>query len=72
MGLFVSLYLVVLVFLLTPSLFIRLPPNGNKWIVAGVHALIVGVIFFLTSKMVWRMTARFEGMEDKKDKKEHK
>ena len=69
MGLFVSLYLVVLVFLLTPSLFVRLPPNGSKWVVALVHALIVGVVFFLTHKMVWRMTARFEGMEDKKEPK---
>ena len=62
MSLVVSIYAAILFFLLSPSILLRLPPNGSKWTVALVHALVFGVIFYFTHKLVWRLGARFEGM----------
>jgi len=63
MSLVVSIYAAILFFLLTPSILLRLPPNGSKWVVALVHALVFGIVFYFTHKLVWRLGARFEGME---------
>ena len=67
MSLLVSLYAAVLFFLLTPAILLRLPNNGNKFTVAGVHALVFALIFHFTHKLVWRLGARLEGMEDKNE-----
>jgi hypothetical protein len=67
MSLVVSLYTAILFFLLTPAILVRLPPGGNKWVVAGVHALVFALIFHFTHKFVWRLGARFEGFDDKKE-----
>jgi hypothetical protein len=63
MSLIVSLYAAVLFFILTPSILLRIPKSGSKWVVAAVHALVFGVIFYFTNKLVWRLGARFEGFE---------
>lgn len=65
MSLFVALYVFALFFLLTPGILVSLPPKGSKMVVAAVHALVFAVIFYLTSKFVWRLGMRFsrEGME---------
>lgn len=61
----VALYLAVLFFLLSPNVLVRLPPNGNKLTVAATHALIFGVIVYLSCNMVWKLSMRmgiYEGM----------
>ena len=63
MGLVVSIYAAILFFLLTPAILLRLPPGGSKWTVAAVHAIVFAILFHFTHKIVWRLGARFEGME---------
>jgi len=63
MSLAVSVYAAILFFLLTPSILLRLPPTGSKYTVAAVHAVVFALIFYFTHKLVWRLGARFEGME---------
>jgi len=63
MGLVVSIYAAILFFLLTPAILVRLPPGGSKWTVAAVHAIVFAILFHFTHKFVWRLGARFEGME---------
>ena len=61
----VALYLALLFFLLSPNVLVRLPPNGNKLTVAATHALIFGVVVYLTAKMVWKLSMSmgvYEGM----------
>lgn len=74
MSLVVSVYAAILFFILTPSILLRLPKNGSKYTVALVHAVVFGLLFWLTHKFVWRMSHRLEGMtegaEDKEDKEE--
>lgn len=54
MNIIVALYCALLFFLLTPSVLLRLPPNGGKFTVAAVHALVFGVVIFFTQHAVWR------------------
>jgi len=63
MGIVVSIYAAILFFLLTPAILVRLPPSGSKWTVAAVHAIVFAVLFHFTHKFVWRLGARFEGMD---------
>ena len=50
------LYTALLFFLLTPGILITLPPKGKKITVAVVHALVFGLVFSLSHKMVMKMT----------------
>jgi len=64
----VALYLAVLFYALSPNVLVRLPPNGNKMTVTATHAVIFGVIVYLTTKMVWRLSMSlgiYEGMATK-------
>lgn len=70
MSLVVSAYAAILFFVLTPSILLRLPKNGSKFTVALVHAVVFGLIFWLTHKFVWRMGQRLEAMTDSQDKVE--
>jgi len=54
MNIIVALYSAILFFILTPSILLRLPPNGNKFIVAAVHALVFGIILYFTQHTVWK------------------
>jgi hypothetical protein len=56
----VSLYTAFLFFLLTPAILLRLPPNGSKYVVALVHAVVFAVIFHFTKGLVWELSATFE------------
>lgn len=67
MSLVVSAYAALLFFILTPSVLLRLPKNGSKLTVALVHAIVFGLLFWLTHKFVWRMGQRLEGMTEKKE-----
>jgi hypothetical protein len=55
MSLIVSLYVALLFFVLTPGILLSLPKGGSKFTVAGVHALVFGLIFHFTHKVVWRL-----------------
>lgn len=57
----VTIYSAVLFFLLTPAILLRLPNGGNKYVVAGVHAIVFALLFHFTSSMVKGLGMR-EGM----------
>ena len=63
MNIVVTIYTAILFFVLSPGVFLRLPPKGSKMMVAAVHALIFAVILGFTGKMVWKLSMRLEGME---------
>lgn len=69
MNWFIALYLAILFFVLSPGVLLRLPKNGSKFTVAGVHAFVFGVVALFTCKFVWNLSRRFgvEGMEGKKE-----
>ena len=52
----VALYAAFLFFLLTPAILVRLPPKGDKFTVAAVHAFVFALIFYFTHKMVWQVS----------------
>jgi len=66
MNLTVAIYAAILFFVLSPNVLLRLPANGSKLMVAGVHAIVFAVVLYFTQKWVWRMSFGFglEGMED--------
>ena len=57
-----AVYFAILFFLLSPGILLRLPQNGSKMTVAAVHAVVFGVLAFLTGKFVWKLSHRL-GME---------
>ena len=63
MSLLVSLYAAILFFILVPGVLLRLPPKGGKFTVAAVHALVFGLIYYFTHKLVWRAGVSLEGFE---------
>jgi len=54
MNWFFTIYVAVLFFILTPSVLLRLPPKGNKYTVALVHAIVFAIVFHFTYKFVWK------------------
>jgi hypothetical protein len=56
MNWFITLYTALLFFLLSPTVFLKLPANGSTKKVAAVHAVIFALIWQFTHKMVWRMS----------------
>jgi len=74
----VTIYAALLFFLLTPSVLVRLPPNGGKYTVAAFHGLVFALVFHFTHKTVWQLSMglsapihKKEGMENEKKEKEH-
>jgi len=65
MSLLVILFSAVLFFVLTPGILLRLPKNGDKFTVAGVHAIVFALVYGLTHKFVWRLGAKLklEGLD---------
>ena len=57
-----TLYLVVLFVVLTPGVFVSLPPKAGKLTVALTHAVVFVVVYQLTSKMVMQVLDGFDGM----------
>ena len=56
-----ALYLMVLFFILTPGVLLTLPSKGSVYLVALVHAIVFGLVYKLTHKMVYRyFTEGFE------------
>jgi hypothetical protein len=62
MNVFMAVYFAVLFFILSPGVLLRLPQNGSKMTVAGVHAVVFGIVSYLTGKAVWKLSNRL-GME---------
>jgi hypothetical protein len=67
MNLVVAIYSAFLFFVLTPGVFLRLPKNGSKFLVTGVHGLIFAIILYFTSGYVWRLSHSFGSMGMKKE-----
>jgi hypothetical protein len=75
----VAVYSAILFFVLSPGVLLRLPSNGSKLTVAGVHAVVFGLLLYFTAGFVWRASlslsvphVRKEGLDmpnSKKDKK---
>lgn len=47
MKIIISLFAGLLFFLLTPNILLRLPKNGSKYTVAGVHAVVFALAIYL-------------------------
>jgi hypothetical protein len=60
----VSVYAALLFFALTPNIFLHIPKNGSKYMVAAVHAVVFGIIFYLTHKFVLKSTRNLEGFTE--------
>jgi len=54
MNLTVAIYSAILFFVLSPGVLLRLPSNGSKMTVAGVHAIVFAVVLYFTAGFVWR------------------
>jgi hypothetical protein len=63
MSLLVSLYAAILFFVLVPGVLLSIPRRGSKLVVAAVHALVFGLIYHFTHKLVWRLGVSLEGFE---------
>jgi hypothetical protein len=46
------LYIIALFFVLTPGIFLSLPPGGSKTTIALTHAVVFGLVWHLTHKIV--------------------
>jgi len=53
---------VILFFVLTPGVLLRLPKKGSIYVVAGVHALVFGALLWLLAKFV--LNVNFEGFQE--------
>ena len=49
-----SLYAAVLFFVLTPGVLVSLPPGGSRTTVALTHAVVFGIAWALTHKLVYK------------------
>jgi len=56
-----SVYVAILFFILAPGVLLSLPAGGSCVMKAGVHAVVFGLVYCLTNKMVYRM-CRHNGM----------
>jgi hypothetical protein len=77
MNLIVAIYSAILFFVLSPGVLLRLPSNGSKLTVAGVHAVVFAAALYFTAGYVWRWSVTFsspvhrrEGFEENEKKKE--
>jgi hypothetical protein len=64
MNLVVAVYSAILFFVLSPGVLLRLPSNGSKFVVAGVHALVFGIVLYFTAHFVWRWSVSMEGFQE--------
>jgi hypothetical protein len=64
MNLIVALYSAVLFVILSPNVLLRIPSKGSKFLVAGVHAIVFGIVLYFTSGFIWRLSMRIEGFKE--------
>jgi len=55
MNLQMSIYFAILFFVLSPGVLVSLPNDENKYVTAGVHAVVFALVYTLTHKYVWKM-----------------
>ena len=55
----VSVYVALLFFVLVPGVLLSLPPGGSKLVVAAVHAVVFGLVYHFTHKIVGRLGSKF-------------
>jgi hypothetical protein len=48
----ISLYAVVLFYVLTPGVLVSLPPGGSRTTTALTHAVVFGIVWALTNGLV--------------------
>lgn len=58
-NLYMTLFIAILFFVLTPGVLLRLPPGGSKYTVAAVHAVVFALVYHFTHKAVANMTKSF-------------
>ena len=56
MNVWMSLFVAVLFFVLTPGVLVRLPPGSTKWVVAATHAAVFALVYHFSHKAVWNAT----------------
>ena len=66
MNLIMFLFSAVLFFLLTPGILLSLPPGGSKMVVAATHAVVFGLVFSLSHKMLMSLGSMTEGNMNRK------
>ena len=54
MFLYISIYMVLLFFVLTPGIFIRF--SGNKYLIALGHAIVFAIVWQLTNGFISNLT----------------
>jgi len=64
MNIYLTLYTTLLFIVLTPGVLLRIPKNGSKLLVAGVHGLAFAVVYYFTYKLVWGLSV--DGFKDLK------
>jgi hypothetical protein len=68
-----TLFVIILFFLLTPGVLVSLPFHGSLYMKAMVHAVLFALIYHFTHKMVWNMfygdAEGFFACKDGKDEK---
>ena len=55
-----SLDVAILFFLLSPGVLLRLPAGGSLVTAALVHAVVFGVVYLFTHKLVWNQVKDLE------------
>ncbi len=53
----VTIYVALLFFVLTPGVLLSLPPKGDKFTVAAVHAIVFAVVLHFTYRLVLDLAA---------------
>lgn len=67
MNLAIAIYSAVLFFILSPGVLLRLPSNGSKFTVAAVHALVFGILLYITSGFVNNLLQTLLGRRNQED-----
>jgi len=49
---FQTLFLIGCFFIFTPGVFIRLPAKGDIYLVAMIHAILFGIVFFIVASFL--------------------
>jgi hypothetical protein len=55
-----TLYVTILFFLLSPGVLLRLPAGGSLVAAALVHAVVFGIVYLFTHKLVWNQVKDLE------------
>ena len=62
---FMFFYTAVLFYVLTPGIFLSLPPKSSKMLVAATHALVFALVYKFTYRMAARFSMSLDGFQDK-------